>query len=272
MMYPVLLLTHNCLELTKRCITSIRAQDVPAMPFVIDNGSTDGTQEWLQENVGVWDAAATNVGVSPGWNEGLNRLFRGYFTSPAEQVLVVNNDTALPSWFLRRLLEFHLPFVTGISVGSIEEIAFEPAATTPTEGPDFSAFLIQKSAWEKIGPFDDRMVFYAQDLDYHLRAHRLGVKLLNGHIPFYHKRSSTMNSAPPREQKLIRLRADADRTAFQEKWGMATWSEEYKASLTDETFGIDAAPPKSVNSDRAAISIEDSENFWGGADARKESE
>ena len=53
MMYPVLLLTHNCLELTKRCITSIRAQDVPFVLFVIDNGSTDRTQEWAQENVGV---------------------------------------------------------------------------------------------------------------------------------------------------------------------------------------------------------------------------
>jgi len=45
-MNPVLILTHNCLDLTKRCVESIRAQDIDITLQVIDNGSTDGTEEW----------------------------------------------------------------------------------------------------------------------------------------------------------------------------------------------------------------------------------
>ena len=33
-MNPVLILTHNCLELTKKCVESVRAQDVEAYIFV----------------------------------------------------------------------------------------------------------------------------------------------------------------------------------------------------------------------------------------------
>ena len=47
---PVLLLARNCLELTKRCVESIHAQDIPTYILVIDNASTDGTFDWLQDN------------------------------------------------------------------------------------------------------------------------------------------------------------------------------------------------------------------------------
>ena len=44
-MNPVLILTHNNLDITKKCVDSVFRQDNDAKPFIYDNGSTDGTRE-----------------------------------------------------------------------------------------------------------------------------------------------------------------------------------------------------------------------------------
>lgn len=236
-MNAALVLTHNTLELTKKCVASIREQDIPCKPWIVDNGSTDGTKDWILSELHVawwnWDS---NQGVSRGWNEALTFLFA---QPDVTHVLVPNSDTILPPWFFRRLLECDLPFVTGVSVGSMEEISDEPKELTMIEAPDFSAFLIRKDAWAAVGPFDENMVMYAQDLDYHLRAYRAGIHLINAQLPFYHQRSSTLNSAPSREKRLIEMRADTDRAVFAEKWGCAACSPEYEAMLGPDNFGIE---------------------------------
>jgi len=239
-MNPVLILTHNCLELTKRCVESIRNQDIQTEIMIYDNGSTDSTEEWLADEMNSHYANAIllheNKGVSVCWNSGLNYLFNG---PRYEHVLVINNDTTLPPWFYRRLLELNLPFVTGVSVGSHEEIATEPTELNPIEAPDFSAYLIRKAAWDRIGRFDEHMVMYCQDLDYHIRAWRAGIHLMNAQLPFYHERSSTLKQADPRERRLIEMRADADREILREKWGCFDQGPTYKAQFAQELFGTD---------------------------------
>ena len=238
-MNPVLILTHNCLELTKRCVESARKQDVPTQINIIDNGSTDGTQEWLKAEVA--DVGnilfGENQGVSIGWNHGLRLLFD---VNEMDHVLVVNNDTVLPPWFYSSLLSYDVPFVTGVSVGSMEQIAQPEPRKELAPCPDFSAFLIRHECWDKVGPFDAAMKLYASDLDYHIRAHRAGVKLMNAGVGFYHERSSTLNSSSPRERRLIELCADTDRAALTKKWGCTAWGPTYDAMFTPDTFGIDS--------------------------------
>ena len=234
-MNPVLIVTHNCIALTHHCVKSVEKQSISTTISIIDNGSTDGTREWLLESPYEYLIRIGNKGVSSAWNIGLTELFK----AGAEHVLVVNNDTVLPPWFYQRLVDFDTAFVTGVSVGSMEEIATEPQPTTMMNGPDFSAFLIKKAVFNEVGQFDEEMVMYCQDLDYHIRAHRIGFTLFNGHIPFFHKRSSTLNSSPDRERRLIEMRADADRAVFAEKWGVGACSKEYEALFAQESFGID---------------------------------
>jgi GT2 family glycosyltransferase len=225
-MNPVLILVHNCLELTKRCVESVRAQDIETRVEVIDNGSTDGTREWLSAQ-GIDNIAfETNLGVSLGWNQGL----RYFFDVPhrADHVFVVNNDTILPSWFLRTLLERNVDFVTGISVESMAQIAHPPNEPHPlVEAPDFSAFILRRAAWERIGPFDERMKNYYSDNDWHIRAHRAGVPLWNAGLPFYHERSSTLKNAPPREKRNLELQSVADSEVFYSIYGCYPWQSEY---------------------------------------------
>ena len=236
-MNPVLMLTHNCLELTKRANESINLQDAQDVHrFIIDNGSTDGTRQWLNENIShhhFWDHYR-NDGVSWGWNRGLEILFAKEGHScmgGASSVLVINNDVVLPPWFYRELLSYDVPFVSGISVDSME-VAMTPPGRMPLHAsPDFSAFLIRREAWEKVGPFDENMKYYASDNDWHVRAHRAGVKLWKANVPFYHERSSTLKLAPPAEQQEIQMQADADRQVFRQKYGCEPWGLGYDELL-----------------------------------------
>src|ERR1700722_6475816 len=239
-MNHALLLTKNCLSLTQNCIESLRAQDIPVKIHVYDNLSGDGTPEWIEQQSDIIDhSSGVDLGVSGGWNFVLDSLFST--SDPAhgwhaDHVLVVNNDTYLPPWFYQTLLsyEWEIPdeyigedvqarlveFVTGVSVGSMEEIAAQPPRKGLVESPDFSAFLIRKSAWEKIGPFNENLVHYCGDMDYHIRAHCLGVNLWNCGLPFYHERSATMRLANSKERRIIELQADADRETFRSIYGV----------------------------------------------------
>lgn len=225
-MNPVLILTHNNLELTKRCVESVRRQDISVEDaiMIIDNGSTDGTADWLDMATDLdgftWK---NNKGVSKGWNHGLHTWFAE--NDDANHVLVLNNDVVLPPWFYRELLEYAYPFVSGVAVDYMP--TERPDYSRPIPHPDFSAFLIARECWERVGPFDENMVLYAQDCDYHVRAHRLGVPLMKANVPFYHINSQTMKNAAPDERKWIELQADADREVFRQKYGCLPGTPEY---------------------------------------------
>ena len=240
-MNPVLILTHNCLELTKRCVESVWKQDVPVRAYVYDNGSTDGTRDWLSEQCDHdllgFNASKNNDGVSAGWNVGLSFLF-GHLNY--DSVLCVNNDTIIPSWFFSSLSAYDVPFVTGVSAGSMEAIEEPQPKKELAPCPDFSAFLIRRNAWEKIGPFDEKLVHYCGDMDYHIRAHRAGIHLWNAGVNFYHERSSTLRLASDEDRRKIQIQADADRAVFKAKWGVGANDPEYANLFAQETFGINA--------------------------------
>ena len=245
-MNPVLILSHNTLALTKRCVESCLAQDCGDIVIsLIDNDSKDSTWEWAKTipNPRILTQFSPQIGVSAGWNVGLRNLFED---EDEEHVLVVNSDVILPPFFYRHLLAQHAAFVTGTSVGSMDEIATEPGAIMLTEAPDLSGFLISKEAWERIGPFDESLVHYCGDTDYHLRAWRQGIHLHRANVNFYHERSSTLRLASPRDRRLIELQADADRETFLRKWGFPTWSPEYAKAFSPETFGIDRSEVKEI--------------------------
>lgn len=225
-MNPVLILTHNNLPLTKLCVHSVQRQDIANELTIIDNGSTDGTKEWLQAEYSLFYANNnTNEGVSGPWNRGLYFLFRN---QEIDHVLVLNNDTILPPWFYRELLSYPEPFVTGVSVDKLSAIE-TPALRMPLcLHPDFSAFLIRREAWEKVGPFDERMKLYASDNDWHVRSHKAGIKACKANVPFYHERSSTLRHANPEERLEIESQANADRAVFKEKWGCSPWEPAYE--------------------------------------------
>ena len=234
-MNPVLTLTRNNLPLTKRCIESILKQDIDAFPEIIDNASSDGTAQVLERFIAL--RYIYNKGVSRGWNDGLDRLFR---KDRVEHVLVVGNDCWLPPSIYRNLLSLDLPFVTGVAVGSMEQALETPELGPLTDNPDFSLFLIRRECWETVGPFDETMKYYAQDQDYHIRAHKKGVRLVKAPQPFFHERSSTIRNASPEERLEIETQAGKDRQTLWLKWGVSAGGADYEALFTPELFGVES--------------------------------
>lgn len=230
-MNPVLIPTRNNLELTKQCVESVLAQDIPTKIFVFDNGSTDGTEEYLVDLPNVdsirWES---NAGVSYGWNWALRVIFGQW---KREHVLVLNNDTIIPPWFYRDLLSYEIPFVTGVAVNDMAAIE-QPAQRMPlTPNPDFSAFLISRTAWQTIGLFNEEMVNYCSDCDYHVRGHRLGVPMMKANVPYYHVGSATMRLGSQKDQDAISNQATIDRLVFHEIYGCLPGEPAYNDLFKD---------------------------------------
>jgi GT2 family glycosyltransferase len=215
---PILVPTHNGLELIKKAVHSFNLQDIPTEVHVIDNASTDGTWDWVSENVLEATQYFENVGVSLAWNNGLTYLFRKF-----DHVLVCNADVELPPNFYSTLLSFEQEFVSGVSV---DKVSLNPPYEI-NKFPDFSAFLVRKSCWLSIGPFDSSMKMYASDCDWGVRAHRIGIQLHGSNMPFYHERSSTLRLAPPEERAMIERQANMDRQVFRWKYGCIPGEPEY---------------------------------------------
>lgn len=236
-MNAVLMLTRNSLQLTKAAVESIFRQDIPTALYVVDNGSTDGTVDFLMsahkrnpqiEGDYGMDAVWTPkppLGVSAGWNSGLAAIFLRH-----SHCLVVNNDVVLRPDCYRELLADGGQFVTAVGVNEIEGIQGQfVKAVRPN--PDFSCFMLRRSCWEKVGPFDESMVLYASDADMHLRLHAAGITAYTIGMPFYHVASGTLKTASAHDNLSIRAQADRDRETFERKWHCKVGSPEYYAKF-----------------------------------------
>jgi len=88
----ILILSYNGKHLLKDSISSYLANDYPNFEvIVIDNGSKDGTKEWVEQNYPGIIVLRTekNLGYSGGFNFGLDYAFN---KKNADNVLITNND------------------------------------------------------------------------------------------------------------------------------------------------------------------------------------
>lgn len=239
-MNPVLILTHNNLDLTKRCVESLLRQDIPTSIFIVDNGSKDGTVEWCRVEDIPCMLSATNKGFSNGINRGLSWVF-GAMSS--DWCFVPNSDTEFAPWHYRLLLERNLPVVSGVQHinghrVTLEDLKMVPPIEPIRPNPDFSALLFRREAWEALGGFDERMKNYCSDCDLHIRAHLKGIGMFHSHIPYFHVGSATLNNASTAERKTLQEWQRPDWGVFQEKWGCLPGTPEYDALFAPELFGI----------------------------------
>jgi GT2 family glycosyltransferase/glycosyltransferase involved in cell wall biosynthesis len=100
----IIILTLNELEYTKRCIESIRKHTPETHEIIfVDNGSTDGTMNWLQNLVQEHNhykliENPNNLGFPKGCNQGIQ-------ASSGEYILLLNNDVIVTDGWLSGMLE-----------------------------------------------------------------------------------------------------------------------------------------------------------------------
>jgi GT2 family glycosyltransferase len=100
----IVMLTLNELEYTQRCIDSIRRHATgPYELVLVDNGSTDGTVEWLRAlaaDPAAGDVTVIENGANLGFGGGCNV---GIAAATGERVLLLNNDTVATAGWLDAL-------------------------------------------------------------------------------------------------------------------------------------------------------------------------
>ncbi|TGN18311.1 glycosyltransferase [Leptospira idonii] len=76
-MIVAVIVTRNRLELLKNCIQSVLSQtQKPNVVLVVDNDSTDGTRNWLQEQKGLQVILNENTGGAGGFHRGMAEAIR----------------------------------------------------------------------------------------------------------------------------------------------------------------------------------------------------
>lgn len=84
------IITHNRLALLKESVQGIREQHVPVQKIiVVNNGSTDGTKEWLDAQQDLISIHRENLGGSDGFAEGIKQSYE----SGADWIWVMDDDS-----------------------------------------------------------------------------------------------------------------------------------------------------------------------------------
>lgn len=97
--YTITFACYNQLDYTKQFIASLDREEVDFSRIVaVDNGSTDGTREWLdQQGFGAVVLNDRNLGCGAAWNQGALAI-------QSEWTVVMNNDVVCAKGWLRQLL------------------------------------------------------------------------------------------------------------------------------------------------------------------------
>jgi GT2 family glycosyltransferase len=97
--YTITFACYNQLDYTKQFIASLDREEVDFSRIVaVDNGSTDGTREWLrQQGFGAVILNERNLGCGAAWNQGALAI-------QSKWTVVMNNDVICAKGWLQNLL------------------------------------------------------------------------------------------------------------------------------------------------------------------------
>ena len=96
------IVTYNRLEMLRECLDAVNQQTLAADEIiVVDNGSTDGTQEWLSNQSGVTVVRQENLGAAGGFS----RVMQEGYKKGHDWILCIDDDVMLRPDALQRLLD-----------------------------------------------------------------------------------------------------------------------------------------------------------------------
>ena len=224
--FSVIILNWNGRHLLEECVTSLTEQVFRDFEtIVVDNGSTDGSVDFLREKWGEGlrtISLSANLGFAGGNNTGI-RAARGRF------VVLLNNDTSVPpEWlsalhdavvrhpdagmFTPKILNYyrrdeidntgHLVYPDGLARGHNRLEKDDGRFDEEREAfyPSGCAGVYRKEMLDGIGLLDESFFAYGEDVDLGLRARWAGWTCY--YVPdavVYHKYSATIGTYSPRK-------------------------------------------------------------------------
>jgi GT2 family glycosyltransferase len=231
MNYPrvcVLVLSYNGKHLLPDALSSYLANGYPNFEVVvIDNGSVDGTLEFVSRNYPQAKVVRTekNLGYSGGLNLGLSHAFR---ERGADYALVTNNDVRVDHQVISELVKVaerdsQIGFVTGkvyyyekpnvlqtvgkwedkikwngehIGRGEVDNGQYDEISERYFIDDVFT--LVRRKLYEDTGGYDTTFFLEAEEYDWQARAKKLGYKIMyTPHARLWHKESMTIGRISP---------------------------------------------------------------------------
>lgn len=191
--------TYNRLELLKRNISCLRLNKPIDTIIVVNNGSTDGTGQWLAGQAGLVVVNQDNVGGSGGFYTGIQKACE----MGADWIWCMDDDVFPHPDCLERLLPYTADSNTGIlaprrlmenkiytndfqsldlknlfaslycgKLSKMEVVSPIEIAGTAFEGP-----FIRREVVDKIGLPNKELFIFCDDTDYCIRTVRAGYKI-----------------------------------------------------------------------------------------------
>ena len=200
----VVTVTHNGLDHLKSFIPAFRQHtrggNVSVRLLVIDNASTDGTDEWLRRQNIETIRLDSNQGFAKPNNLGIEKLH------DCEYIALLNNDTQVTEDWYNPLLEAITEDESIVATGAILTdwsgdkidfdggvVSFSGHAHQSNQGKSIStidptnrevlfvcggAMLIRRSLFLKLGGFDEDFFAYFEDVDFGWRAWMAGYRII----------------------------------------------------------------------------------------------
>ncbi|AKK72830.1 glycosyl transferase family 2 [Chryseobacterium gallinarum] len=116
----VIIVTYNAMKWAERCFTSLRKSSVPVKCLVVDNGSTDGTQEYIQTHFPEvsFIQSETNLGFGKANNIGIEKAYK----DGADFFYLMNQDAWLYPDSMEKMLEIYYSHPDPEEIGIISPI------------------------------------------------------------------------------------------------------------------------------------------------------
>lgn len=206
---------------------------------IVDNGSSDGTQE----NLGHWVEKIKrefpkdslhiirnekNLGVAPAWNQGVRWFFENSESDPNAYLAILNNDLCFPSgWInplLQKLKQPRLGFISPFSAERKLDYNLQKRAESFTRKNSnafwndysFCAVIFNKWCLAELGLFDENfLVGGYEDTDYAFRANKAKIQFgVTGASFIHHFGSQTLGEFKATGDKHV----PGSLKYFREKW------------------------------------------------------
>jgi GT2 family glycosyltransferase len=214
----VVVVTHNGLEETRVCLSSLEQTRYPAVRFVVvDNASKDGTPEAVRREFPAVELLpqSENLGFTGGNNIGI----RWCLDHECDAVLMLNNDTRVEPDFLQHMAPHAAedavvaPGIRSLdrpehTVTDIEWFDWRrgiarsqpPAglvdAGLPSRIASGCCLLIPRAVFDKIGLLDENFFLYYEDVDFVVRSQLAGFALIHEPAAVIYHRGSAAPSDP----------------------------------------------------------------------------
>ncbi|MFN2607035.1 MAG: glycosyltransferase [Acidimicrobiales bacterium] len=251
----VVILTWNALRFTQACLRSLReVTDHPAWRVVVvDNGSTDGTVDWLAAQP---DLTVVENGRNEGFSRGCNIGIAA--TDADEDVVLLNNDVVVTDgrWLSRlqdvataepgggvvgaRLVDesgvlahagSYMPPLSlrGHQMAGLERDIGQCTRARPVESVVFAQVYLRRDCLDAVGPLDEELFAYFEDSDWCLRAQRAGFGVMYAGAPSSVHRQSTSTT-----ENKVDFWAVYERSGrvFRRNWARWLEEERYDADVT----------------------------------------